>query len=121
MCSAFEAWDLKRFEEDENLHSHLLFLVNTSGSGKTRLTFEGLCQDWGFYFSATDNASGYVAQDMTAILETRLPHESRFVQDLSPWTDFTRRLKSSDNQQIAAHHFNAVLLARLLNGANTRA
>ncbi|KAJ7753844.1 hypothetical protein B0H16DRAFT_1372898 [Mycena metata] len=154
-CSAFEAWDLKRFEEDEDLHAHLTglhlfgsgsepallvhrlgefyaepdirdrirsifvrgkdtFLVNTSGSGKTRLTFEGLCQDWGFYFSATDNASGYAAQDMTDILETRLPREPRFVQDLSPWTDFTRRLKSSDNQQIAAHHFNAVLLARLL-------
>ncbi|KAJ7154587.1 hypothetical protein C8R46DRAFT_1005609 [Mycena filopes] len=153
--SAFPAWDLKRFKEDEDLHSHLTdlnilnsgsepallvhklgefyadpdlrdrirsifvrgkdtFLVNTSGSGKTSLAFEGLCQDWGLYFAATDNASGYAAQDLTDILETRLPRASGFTQDLSPWKGFTHRLKSSDNQRIAAHHFNAVLLARLL-------
>lgn len=31
------------------LHS---FICNTSGSGKTRLTFEGLARIWGVYFSA---------------------------------------------------------------------
>ncbi|KAJ7641276.1 hypothetical protein FB45DRAFT_862509 [Roridomyces roridus] len=35
-------------------HKHAYtFLVNTSGSGKTRLSLEGLCRDWGFYFSMT--------------------------------------------------------------------
>ncbi|KAK6991673.1 hypothetical protein R3P38DRAFT_2803704 [Favolaschia claudopus] len=34
------------------------FLVNTSGSGKTRLTFEGLCQHWGFYLVGAIDLNG---------------------------------------------------------------
>ncbi|KAJ7217653.1 hypothetical protein B0H12DRAFT_1241679 [Mycena haematopus] len=52
--------DLGSFVDDPVLASRVenLFvrgkktvLVNTSGSGKTRLTFEGLCHNWGFYFT----------------------------------------------------------------------
>jgi hypothetical protein len=32
--------------------SRLSFLCNTSGSGKTRTIFQGLCQNWGLYFTA---------------------------------------------------------------------
>ncbi|KAJ6487587.1 hypothetical protein C8R45DRAFT_929848 [Mycena sanguinolenta] len=51
--------DLGSFMDDPVLASRVknLFvrgkktvMVNTSGSGKTRLTFEGRCHNWGFYF-----------------------------------------------------------------------
>ncbi|KAJ7474513.1 hypothetical protein B0H11DRAFT_2236198 [Mycena galericulata] len=90
------------------------FLVNTSGSGKTRLAFEGLCQEWGFYFAAVDDASGYSSRDLNDIFINRIPKHPGFKHELaSPDSDiFCEQLKI--NQEIAAHHFNAALLARLL-------
>ncbi|KAJ7150876.1 hypothetical protein C8R43DRAFT_491746 [Mycena crocata] len=90
------------------------FLVNTSGSGKTRLVFEGLCQEWGFYFSAEDGTSGYAAQELTEILKIGIPGESAFASELpsSDSAEFKTQLET--NRRIAAHHFNAALLARLL-------
>ncbi|KAJ7746500.1 hypothetical protein DFH07DRAFT_1063020 [Mycena maculata] len=88
------------------------FLVNTSGSGKTRLTFEGLCQEWGFYFSAVTE-SGYSAGELNAILSTEIRRQPGFTAELSSGSErFSEQLQS--NQKIAAHHFNAALLARLL-------
>lgn len=40
------------------------FLVNTSGSGKTRLLFEGLCHYWGIYFTSTIDSSSLGSGDV---------------------------------------------------------
>ncbi|KAJ7075258.1 hypothetical protein B0H15DRAFT_956663 [Mycena belliarum] len=40
------------------------FLVNTSGSGKTRLSFEGLCENWGFYFIMEGDSNHLGASDL---------------------------------------------------------
>ncbi|KAJ7746506.1 hypothetical protein DFH07DRAFT_942681 [Mycena maculata] len=90
------------------------FLVNTSGSGKTRLTFEGLCQEWGFYFPAVDDGSGYCSLELDNILRHQIDTDSEFTHQLPPpdSESFSERLKV--NQKIAAHHFNAALFARLL-------
>ncbi|KAJ7512373.1 hypothetical protein B0H11DRAFT_1950889 [Mycena galericulata] len=114
---------LGRFHDDPVLRDRLrsifiqgkdTFLVNTSGSGKTRLTFEGLCQEWGFYFSAADNASGYAPQELDDIVRNRIPEHPNFTSELFLSTDsedFQEKLKV--NRSIAAHHFDAALLARL--------
>ncbi|KAK7021267.1 hypothetical protein R3P38DRAFT_3543679 [Favolaschia claudopus] len=44
------------------------FLVNTSGSGKTRLTFEGLCQHWGFYMVGAIDANSIGSSDLPDVL-----------------------------------------------------
>jgi hypothetical protein len=40
-------------------------LVNTQGSGKTRLLLEGLSNNWGFYFSYGDLSPVYGSSDLT--------------------------------------------------------
>ncbi|KAJ7655412.1 hypothetical protein B0H17DRAFT_956478, partial [Mycena rosella] len=44
---------------------------NTSGSGKTRLLFEGLCHEWGFYFASKRDSSGLGWYDL------HKPHNQR--------------------------------------------
>jgi hypothetical protein len=41
-------------------------LLNTSGSGKTRLLLDGLCHRWGFYFVADENEVG--SEDFRAVI-----------------------------------------------------
>ncbi|CAK5267463.1 unnamed protein product [Mycena citricolor] len=48
------------------------FLVNASGTGKTRLLIEGLCQHWGIYIVAETDVDGYGAGDLNDILTTNL-------------------------------------------------
>ncbi|KAJ7479815.1 hypothetical protein FB451DRAFT_1031848, partial [Mycena latifolia] len=40
------------------------FLMNTSGTGKTRLSFEGLCRHWGFYFIMAQDANNLGAMNI---------------------------------------------------------
>ncbi|KAK7018441.1 hypothetical protein R3P38DRAFT_1300252 [Favolaschia claudopus] len=63
---------LGRFSDDAKLKSRVdgifkktaqTFLVNTSGSGKTRLSFEGLCQHWGFYFALAQDTNRLGSRD----------------------------------------------------------
>ncbi|KAK7048015.1 hypothetical protein R3P38DRAFT_2605655 [Favolaschia claudopus] len=45
------------------------FLVNTSGSGKTRLTFEGLCQNWGLYLVGAIDANSVGSSDLVDVFD----------------------------------------------------
>ncbi|KAJ7090881.1 hypothetical protein B0H15DRAFT_248268 [Mycena belliarum] len=74
--------DLGAFSKNESLASrvqdifvrgHHTFLVNTSGSGKTRLTFEGLCQEWGFYLVGAVDSNDIGSQDLRTLLELHVP------------------------------------------------
>lgn len=46
----------------------LRFFVNTSGSGKTRLLFEGLCLHWGFYLTCAIDTFELGAGDLPAVI-----------------------------------------------------
>lgn len=85
------------------------FLVNTSGSGKTRLLFEGLCRYWGIYFTAVVDTSNLGSNDITATYRRPflpLPPRSPGSSYISPQVQV--------NQKTARRVYSEVLLARLL-------
>ncbi|KAJ7217648.1 hypothetical protein B0H12DRAFT_1241672 [Mycena haematopus] len=91
------------------------FVVNTSGSGKTKLSMEGLCKYWGIYFAAkTDMNIGLGSGDMQNIIDETIAQSagfSRYLSDLDAGPDFNLQLE--DNVEIAQHHFRCLLFARL--------
>ncbi|KAK7044939.1 hypothetical protein R3P38DRAFT_2881818 [Favolaschia claudopus] len=76
-------------------------IVNTSGSGKTRLTFEGLCHNWGFYFAHRNLFAGDGSTDLAVTAE----HISAL---LDPGTSLDK------HHAAAERHLSQLLLARLL-------
>jgi hypothetical protein len=44
-------------------------LINTSGSGKTRLLLDGLCRNWGFYFTAIRDSTPIGSDDFRLAME----------------------------------------------------
>ncbi|KAJ7141998.1 hypothetical protein C8R46DRAFT_920591 [Mycena filopes] len=89
------------------------FLINTSGSGKTRLLLEGLCKHWGIYLTAKRDTLDHGSNDMGNIIDTILPDTPGFTERLSESasSDFGRALAA--NRNIAKNHFTYLLLARL--------
>ncbi|KAJ7070095.1 hypothetical protein C8F01DRAFT_1049268, partial [Mycena amicta] len=80
------------------------FLVNTSGSGKTRLCYEGLCANWGFYITLKIDSGRLGSLDA----EHRL---SSFEQDFYGHPDSG---KLDRNVEKITTYFQSILLARLL-------
>ena len=89
------------------LSSHL---VNTSGSGKTRILFEGLWKHWGLYFTCAD-VPDLGSADMRDVLNT-LPNATNFTKVLPSPSNANRELMH--NRDIARRRFLQVLTARLL-------
>ncbi|KAJ7133764.1 hypothetical protein C8R43DRAFT_894992, partial [Mycena crocata] len=89
------------------------FLINTSGSGKTRLVFEGLCRKWGIYFTAKRDTLGHGSQDLQNIIDIILGDASDFSPRLSTSSpqDFAKNL--DQNRKIAQRQFKCLILARL--------
>ncbi|KAF7299283.1 hypothetical protein MIND_00877200 [Mycena indigotica] len=88
------------------------FLVNASGTGKTRLCYEGLCTNWGLYFTFYVDSSRLGSFDMEFILDS-VKADGDFARVLG--------LKDPDQAQLIAKNrnlvfrwFGAVLLSRLL-------
>lgn len=109
-----------RFESITSSDSHSL-IVNTSGTGKTRLLFETLSRHWGLYFTCYSNAtaSPYGSIDIHAVLND-LP---TFRVDGQPLRDrLTLRGPGSraskghlhHNQLVARTLIYGVLVSRLL-------
>ncbi|KAK6992133.1 hypothetical protein R3P38DRAFT_3089690 [Favolaschia claudopus] len=113
--------DLGRFSEDVELRSRvdgifqrtaITFLVNTSGSGKTRLSLEGLCRHWGFYFILAQDTNHLGSSDSGPKVH----------RDVSPTTGFAWDLPDVDsvefwptkNIEIIDEQLSRVLLGRLL-------
>ncbi|KAJ7175360.1 hypothetical protein C8R46DRAFT_1078619 [Mycena filopes] len=69
--------DLGSFRQDPQLVNRIAhifstkntFLVNASGTGKTRLLYEGLCKHWGLYFTVGVDSSALGSEDMGLILD----------------------------------------------------
>ena len=90
------------------------FLVNTSGSGKSRLLFEGLCDFWGFYFTSLVDSSLLGSSDVQNSIRTYVRDSLGFRPVLpAPDTpEYESALKTNRNN--AARIFNQIFLARLL-------
>jgi len=87
-------------------------LLNTSGSGKTRLLLDGLCHRWGFYFAADTKEIG--SEDFRTIID-----EFKKYQDFerAKWMNETQ-LKTRESilhtQATAGRGLNQLLLSRFL-------
>ncbi|KAJ7078457.1 hypothetical protein B0H15DRAFT_788970 [Mycena belliarum] len=113
--------DLGSFADDASLLIRLknifargkkTVLVNTSGSGKTRLLFEGLCREWGFYFTAIRDSSYLGSQDISGIV-VGLADDFDFEDSRRPGSrDPVLELQS--HHLLAHRRLSEVLLARIL-------
>ncbi|KAJ6464653.1 hypothetical protein C8R47DRAFT_1224722 [Mycena vitilis] len=113
--------DLGRFSEDAKLANRVnnifsqgqhTFLVNTSGSGKTRLTFEGLCQNWGFYFVGAVDSNGIGSGDLNYLLEAHIARETNSFHEFALPPVSSQNV--SENIQITHRCLRRLLLCRLL-------
>lgn len=91
------------------------FLCNVSGSGKTRLLFEALCQEWGFYFVCGRSASSspYGSSDLEYAI--RNIRQGPFEQLLPEPTPRSRTGLTQDatNRRIVRLNTARIVLARL--------
>ncbi|KAJ6536554.1 hypothetical protein DFH09DRAFT_1178829 [Mycena vulgaris] len=92
-------------------HRRGTFLVNTSGTGKTRHVLEGLCRDWGFYFCSTTQSEAFGSRDIMHCIESRLLATEGFIPKL-PSGECADQL--TENCRIASDCFFQVVLARCL-------
>ncbi|KAJ7217642.1 hypothetical protein B0H12DRAFT_330584 [Mycena haematopus] len=83
-------------------------LVNTSGSGKTRLTFEGLCHNWGFYFTTRSP----IVIDLGSLDIGTALRILTFDGAFSAYPDSAEKRES--NHSLAEQCLGVALLARLL-------
>ncbi|KAL5514187.1 hypothetical protein ACEPAG_2275 [Sanghuangporus baumii] len=92
------------------------FLVNTSGSGKTRLLFEGLTRHWGFYFTTVVNDENYClgSVDMMKMIENLIPRSRHFTDNPASLDIKYQDTAFSRNHDIAERHVYQVLRARIL-------
>ncbi|KAJ7633216.1 hypothetical protein FB45DRAFT_832699 [Roridomyces roridus] len=85
-------------------------LVNVSASGKTRLSFEGLCQNWGFYFMCGMDTIRLESRDLPDTIDSISPGVEPLPDPGSP--SFIAVLEK--NRQLCREHANLVLLSHLL-------
>ncbi|KAG6872270.1 hypothetical protein C0995_011369 [Termitomyces sp. Mi166 len=115
--------DLGSFDSDPTLSArltnifmpnHHTFLVNTSGSGKTRLLLEGLCHKWGFYFTSLVDSSLLGSSDVQNSIRHYVPDSHNFKSTLPPTGSPRCEPSLNNNRQIANRIFSRLFLARLL-------
>ncbi|KIM30017.1 hypothetical protein M408DRAFT_100189, partial [Serendipita vermifera MAFF 305830] len=87
----------------------IIFLCNTSGSGKTRLIFEGLHCNWGFYFTANTQPDSIGSSDIEDILAD-LDSLPRLIK----LTNSNRAAALTENEEVTSRRFLLVLCARIL-------
>ncbi|KAJ3812055.1 hypothetical protein F5876DRAFT_75245 [Lentinula aff. lateritia] len=89
------------------------FLVNTSGTGKTRLLFEGLCLHWGFYLTCAIDTSLLGAGDFAHVV-TNVSDDYNWKPLVPPISDPTHTSVVHDNIHVVYRTCSEALLARLL-------
>ncbi|KAL5476724.1 hypothetical protein ACEPAI_2910 [Sanghuangporus weigelae] len=101
---------------DELFAKESRFLVNASGSGKTRLLFEGLVRHWGFYFTISVNALNdwLGSSDMEYTIDKGIPRTKCFIR--RPHILDARRREDAyvSNHYTAERRVHQVLMARVL-------
>ncbi|KAL1743187.1 hypothetical protein HDZ31DRAFT_41468 [Schizophyllum fasciatum] len=86
-----------------------VILVNASGSGKTRLIYEGLCHRWGFYIPCALDRNYLGSLDMSNCLDEGISRKRGF-QRRAPWTEWDMQY----NRTLAHETFTCILLSRLV-------
>jgi hypothetical protein len=81
-------------------------LINTPGSGKTRLILEGLCRHWGFYFVARRDEEGIGSSDFSEAMSMDDSADYRSAQ--------SQKMKNPDAMQHMKEKANHRLLQLLL-------
>lgn len=94
-------------------HPWFRFLVNTSGSGKTRLLFEGLVKHWGFYFTTNVN-EGLGSKDMADAITKYIPESNCFTHKPGKLDDDRMEQAYILNHAIAQRRAHQVLTSRIL-------
>ncbi|KAL1661329.1 hypothetical protein GGG16DRAFT_60491 [Schizophyllum commune] len=84
-------------------------LVNSSGSGKTRLLLEGLCQRWGVYMTGAAESSGVGGSDASFAMSVELQGNKHFKSEGKLGEG-----EIEDNRFTAKNTFSRLLLSRLL-------
>ncbi|KAJ3928997.1 MAG: hypothetical protein NXY57DRAFT_1095772 [Lentinula lateritia] len=115
-------YKLGSFQRDPKLKAKLdrifsplanTFLVNTSGTGKTRLLYEGLCLHWGFYFTCALDSFFLGGEDIPSVVD-EVDSEARWTPYL-PLASSARHASSlQTNRNIVYRASGEALLARLL-------
>ena len=97
------------------------FIRNAPGTGKTRLLFELLALDWGFYFVCfRDDGDPYGSADLHDVLDSLLdsnrpvPDGNEVFRPYDGKDDTPDPNAQRQNEKIAKHVFIIVLLARML-------
>jgi len=92
---------------------HFRILCNVSGSGKTRLLFEGLCAHWGFYLVAGRSIDGVGAPDLSDAIGS-MKEYGGWVSNIFENDKPTDQVKwaNDNNDTIAWHVLSKVILAR---------
>ncbi|KAF8325964.1 hypothetical protein F5887DRAFT_1137735, partial [Amanita rubescens] len=88
--------------------------INTSGSGKTRLLFEGLCQHWGLYFTSYVDSSSLGSADLQKAIQSTIRNDPKFCPVLPPSTSPEYHTLHESNKELAGRAFKRVFLARVL-------
>ncbi|KAG5640661.1 hypothetical protein DXG03_007606 [Asterophora parasitica] len=98
-------------------------LLNTSGAGKTRLVLEGLCFQWGLYFTCRSSVDNIGSSDIQNITGYKVDFGERpgylrecgkFTRDV-PLDHPERKALLDHNSEYADHFFQAAITARLLS------
>ncbi|KAI4522599.1 hypothetical protein K525DRAFT_283577 [Schizophyllum commune Loenen D] len=87
---------------------HVLF-HNAFGTGKTRLIFEGLCKQWGFYIPCALDRDRVGSHDLPAFLRMDTSFTS-MLQRYGPWAE----IQVDQNREIVQGLFSRVLLSRMI-------
>ncbi|KAL5476986.1 hypothetical protein ACEPAI_3172 [Sanghuangporus weigelae] len=92
------------------------FLVNTSGSGKTRLLFEGLTMHWGFYFTTVVDALNHNlgSEDIQQAIDEYIPMSRGFIPKPGTLGAEHQHVAYKSNHLIAERRVIQVLTARIL-------
>ncbi|KAJ6624660.1 hypothetical protein B0H10DRAFT_2186504 [Mycena sp. CBHHK59/15] len=115
--------NLGSFAENETLKSRVAdvfrrgkdtFLVNTSGTGKTRLAFEGLFRNWGLYFPLAQDTNYLGPRDIGHACTTSLYMYDGFEIGLRRTGSSLVSSSLDHNIQVVKASYGRILLGRLL-------
>ncbi|PVF91079.1 hypothetical protein CPB86DRAFT_421879 [Serendipita vermifera] len=89
-------------------------IINTSGSGKTRLLLDGLCHHWGFYFVGAKGVDGIGSEDLSKFFT-----ELNIAEDYDHANEARKKDRGNDAafkhmQNVVHRRLSQLLLARFL-------
>ena len=88
--------------------------MNTSGSGKTKLLFEGVFRNWVLYFSSAVDASNLGSTDIQDLIERLVSGSTLFTETLPKDPEADLRSKLEDNRAVVLRCLRQMMMARLL-------